>query len=208
MIGSEWACLEASRLSPASPWRPQDYEGGVDSSVKDEGDDPPPAYGSKQFNLGKPKEPNLQQSSYTSSLWAEAVGKNQERTARRDTGARLPDNLDTSGAAQNRATRSQRGRGSTEGLNRKRTPDRKSRAKNGQEGQASRCVRGNPLLRNENSETLGTLPFKPLLHKRLCHGPLYPLVLEPPPSTSMSFYGVIIQGLEMVSSIVSHLHCD
>ena len=173
---------------------------GLNSSVKNEGNDPPPAYGSKQFNLGKPKEPNLQASSYTSSLWAEAVGKIKHELPP-EIRAQLPDNLDKSGAAlivQNVVKEAEeRQKDSAAKEHQIEVP-----GKSGKKVKL-RDVYGGILSFAMKFRDVGDIAIQasppqaalPWAIVRLCLTAAF---------NKHEFYGVVIQGLEMVSSIVSH----
>lgn len=71
----------------------------TDSSARNEVHDPPPAYGNKELNLGSSTKSNVQESSYTSSLWADAVDKIRKELPS-EIRQQLPDDLNRSGASQ------------------------------------------------------------------------------------------------------------
>ena len=171
----------------------------TDSSVKDTGNDPP-AYGSKEFNLSSEPEPNLQRSSYTSSLWAEAVGKIRKELPS-EIREQLPDDLSRSGASQILQTVIQeaedRQKDSTAKEHQIEVP-----GKSGKKVKL-RDVYGGILSFAMKFRDVGDIAIQasppqaalPWAIVRLCLTAAF---------NKHEFYGVIIQGLEMVSSIVSH----
>ena len=172
----------------------------VDSFGKDTGNDQPPAYGSNEFNLGSQPKPKVQESSYTSSLWADAVRKIQKELPS-EIRAQLPDNLEKSAASQIVesvvAEAKDRQEDSTAKEHQIEVP-----GKNGKRVKL-RDVYGSILSFAMKFRDVGDIAIQasppqaalPWAIVRLCLTAAF---------NKHEFYGVIIQGLEMVSSIVSH----
>ena len=172
----------------------------TDLSVKDEENDPPPAYGSKEFSLDSRPKPNVQESTYNSSLWAEAVGKIRKELPS-EIREQLPDDLDRSGAFQIVQTVV------TEAENRQKDSTSKEHqievpGKGGKKVKL-RDVYGGILSFAMKFRDVGDIAIQasppqaalPWAIVRLCLTAAF---------NKHEFYGVIIQGLEMVASIVSH----
>ena len=171
----------------------------TDSSVKDD-EIGPLTYRSKEFSLGSRPTPNVQKSSYPASLWAEAVGKIQKELPR-EILDQLPDNLDNSGASQilqnvvNEAENRQRD--STAKAHQIQVPGQHGRKVNLHDvygGILSFAIKFRDVgdIAIQASPPQAALPWAIV---RLCLTAAF---------NKHEFYGVIIQGLEMVSSIVSH----
>lgn len=171
----------------------------TDSSVKDEGNHPL-AYGGKEFSRGNRSNPNVQESSYTSSLWAEAVGKIRKELPS-EIREQLPDDLNTSGASQILETVI------TEAELRQKDSIAKEHqiqvpGKSGKKVKL-RDVYGGILSFAMKFRDVGDIAIQasppqaalPWAIVRLCLTAAF---------NKHEFYGVIMQGLEMVSSIVSH----
>ena len=172
----------------------------TDPPIKNDGHDPPPAYGSNEFNLSSRSKPTVQESSYTSSLWAEAVGKLRKELPS-EIREQLPDDLNRSGASQILQTV----------IKEAEDRQRDSSAKEHQidvPGKSGRKVKlrdvyGGILSFAMKFRDVGDIAIQasppqaalPWAIVRLCLTAAY---------NKHEFYGVIIQGLEMVSSIVSH----
>ena len=171
-----------------------------DTSVGDEGINLPPAYGSKEFNLCGRQNPVVQESSYTSSLWADAVGEIREQLPG-EIREQLPDHLNGSRASDILSTVI------------KEAEDRQkdSAAKKlqievpGKSGKKVklRDVYGGILRFAMRFRDVGDIAIQasppqaalPWAVVRLCLTAAF---------NEHEFYGVVIQGLEMVCSIVSH----
>ena len=171
-----------------------------DSSVEDEGNNLPPAYGSKEFNLSGRENPVVQESSYTSSLWADAVEEIRKQLPS-EIREQLPDNLNESGASQILSTvikeAEKRQKDSVEKEHEIEVP-----GKNGKKvklcdvygGILSIAMRFRDVgdIAIQASPPQAALPWAVV---RLCLTAAF---------NKHEFHGVIVQGLEMVCSIVSH----
>ena len=170
----------------------------TDSSIKT--NDPPPAYGSKEFNLSGPPKTSVPESSYTSSLWVEAVAKIRKELPS-EILEQLPDDLNTSGASLIVQTvvkeAGDRQKDSTAKEHQIEIP-----GKSGKKVKL-RDVYGGILSFAMKFRDVGDIAIQasppqaalPWAIVRLCLTAAF---------NKHEFYGVIIQGLEMVSSIVSH----
>ena len=172
----------------------------TDSSIKDDRIDSPPAYGSKEFNHSSRPKSNVPGPSYTSSLWAEAVGKIKKELPS-EIREQLPDDLSGSGASQILQTvikeAEERQKDSTAKEHQIEIP-----GKNGKKVKL-RDVYGGILSFAMKFRDVGDIAIQasppqaalPWAIIRLCLTAAF---------NKHEFYGVIIQGLEVVSSIVSH----
>lgn len=172
----------------------------TDSSARNEVHDPPPAYGGKELRLRSSTKPNVQESSYTSSLWAEAVDKIHKELPK-EIRQQLPDDLNRSGASQILETvikeAEDRQKDSTAKEHQIEVP-----GKSGKRVKL-RDVYGGILSFAMKFRDVGDIAIQasppqaalPWAIVRLCLTAAF---------NKHEFYGVIIQGLEMVSSIVSH----
>ena len=172
----------------------------ANSFDKNERSSLPPAYGSKEFNLSSRKTVNIRESKYTSSLWAEAVNKIRKQLPV-EIREQLPDDLNGSGASQILSTV----------VNEAQERQKDSAAKEhqievpGQNGKKVklRDVYGGILSFAMKFRDVGDIAMQasppqaalPWAIVRLCLTAAF---------NKHEFYGVVIQGLEMVSSIVSH----
>ena len=179
---------------------PADIRKPTDSSVKYEANGAPPSYGSKEFNLSNRPNPDVQESSYTSSLWSEAVAKIRKQLPI-EIREQLPDNLNGSGASQILQSvikeAEDRQQDSTAKEHQIEVP-----GKSGKKVKL-RDVYGGILSFAMKFRDVGDIAIQasppqaalPWAIVRLCLTAAF---------NKHEFYGVIIQGLEMVSSIVSH----
>lgn len=171
-----------------------------DSSLKDERNNLPPAYGSKEFNLSGRQTPLVQESSYTSSLWADAVGKIRKQLPS-EIQEQLPDDLDGSGASQILLTvikeAEERQKDSAAREHQIGVPGKsgkKVKLRDVYGGILSFAMRFRDVgdIAIQASPPQAALPWAVV---RLCLTAAF---------NKHEFYGVVIQGLEMVSSIISH----
>ena len=169
------------------------------SSVKDN-ETSPPAYGSKESSFASRPTPNIQESSYPASLWAEAVDKIRKELPS-EIREQLPDNLNGSGASQILQTvikeAEDRQRDSTAKEHQIQVPGRHGKKVNLRDvygGILSFAIKFRDVgdIAMQASPPQAALPWAIV---RLCLTAAF---------NKHEFYGVIIQGLEMVSSIVSH----
>lgn len=169
------------------------------SSVREKGNDPP-AYGSKEFNLSSRPKPNVQESSYTTSLWAEAVGKIRKELPS-EIREQLPDDLNGSGASQILQTvikeAEDRQRDSSAKEHQIEVPGR------GGKKVKLRDVYGGILSFAMKFRDVGDIAIQASPPQAALPWAIICLCLTAA-HNKHEFYGVIIQGLEMVSSIVSH----
>ena len=171
-----------------------------DSSIKDEGKHWSPVYGNKEFNLSSGHDPNLQASTYTSSLWAEAVGKIGKQLPS-EIREQLPDDLNGSGAFQILSTviseAEERQKDSAAKEHQIEVPGKsgkKVKLRDVYGGILSFAMKFRDVedIAIQASPPQAALPWAII---RLCLTAAF---------NKHEFYGVVIQGLEMVSSIVSH----
>ena len=169
------------------------------SSVKDD-ETSPPAYGSKESSFASRPTPNIQESSYPASLWAEAVDKIRKELPE-EILEQLPDNLNSSGASQILQTvikeAEDRQRDSTAKEHQIQVPGQHGKKVNLRDvygGILSFAIKFRDAgdIAMQASPPQAALPWAIV---RVCLTAAF---------NKHEFYGVIIQGLEMVSSIVSH----
>ena len=169
------------------------------SSVKDD-ETGPCTYRSKASSHSSRPTPNILESSYPASLWAEAVGKIQQELPN-EIREQLPDSLNSSDASQILQTvieeAKDRQRDSTAKEHQIQVPGqhgKKVSLHNVYGGILSFAIKFRDVgdIAIQASPPQAALPWAIV---RLCLTAAY---------NKHEFYGVIIQGLEMVSSIVSH----
>ena len=171
-----------------------------DSSVEDVGNNLSPAHGSKEFNLSSRQNPIVQESSYTSSLWADAVGKIRKQLPS-EILEQLPDDLNESAASQILSTvieeAEERQKDSAAREHQINVP-----GKSGKRVKL-RDVYGGILSVAMKFRDVGDIAIQASPPQAALPWPIVRLCLTAA-FNKHEFYGVIIQGLEMVSSIVSH----
>ena len=169
------------------------------SSVKND-EIVPPAYASKESGFASRPTPNIQEPSYPASLWAEAVDKIYKELPD-EIQEQLPENLNSSGASQILQTVVK------EAKDRQRDSSAKEHQIQipGQHGKKVNLhdVYGGILSFAIKFRDVGDIAIQASPPQAALPWAIVRLCLTAA-SNKHDFYGVIIQGLEMVSSIVSH----